>query len=75
MQIIRISNNVSGATAARLVMTSSSNGRIKATFKVEGPMSSFVEQSEYQSTEQAESAALAYAEHRCAVCLIIEDRT
>ncbi len=38
-------------------------------------MSSFVEQSEYQSTEQAESAALAYAEHRCAVCLIIEDRT
>lgn len=75
MQIIRIAKNPAGATVARLTISKSSNGRVRANFKIEGPMMSFMEQSEYESAEEAEKVAIAKASQRQAVCLIIEDHT
>jgi hypothetical protein len=75
MQIIRIPKSPTGAAVARLVMTSGSNGRVNAIFKVDGPMSGSTEQSEHESIEQAESAAVAYAKQRGAICLVIENCT
>lgn len=75
MQIIRIPKKPTGVTVARLALSRSSSGQICAVFKAEGPKSAFMEQGEYESSEEAEKAALAYAEQRRAVCLIIEDRT
>lgn len=72
MHIIRIPK---GPTVAHLTVSKSSSGMIKSIFKVEGPMSKFMEQGEYETAEQAERAALAYADQRQAVCLIIHDRT
>jgi hypothetical protein len=75
MQIIRIPKNPTGATLARLKLSKGSPGRIQASFKVESRMSASMEQREYESVEEAEDAAVAYAERRGAVCLIIEDDT
>jgi hypothetical protein len=73
MQIIRIPKNSAGATLARLWLSPGSHGRVKASFKIEGSMSAFMEQREYESSVDAENAAIDQAKQRRAVCLIIED--
>lgn len=75
MNIIRIPKKAAGATLARLRLSKGSHGRIKAIFKIEGSMSAFMDQREYESARDAEDAAVAQAEQRSAVCLIIEDHT
>jgi hypothetical protein len=75
MQIIRIPKNPTGATLARLKLSKGSPGRIQSSFRIEGRASGFMEQREYESAEDAVDAAVAYAEQRRAVCLIIEDDT
>lgn len=75
MQIIRISKNPAGATVARLTISKSSNGRVRTNFKVEGPMTGFMEQGECENAEEAERIAVAQASQRQAACLIIEDQS
>lgn len=75
MQIIRIPKTPTGATVARLKLSRGSQGRVQASFEIESRMSASMEQREYESAEEAEGAAIAYAEQRRAVCLIIEDDT
>jgi hypothetical protein len=71
MKIIRIPK---GDTLARLTSSKGHGGRIQAAFTVEGRMSAATEQRDYATAEQAENDAVANAERRQAICLIIDDR-
>lgn len=72
MEIIRIPK---GATVAHLRLSRAWNGHIQSIFMLQGTMSGFAENGEYQTVALAEEAAQSLAEQRQAAFLIIEDNT
>lgn len=75
MEIVRVPKHPSNVTVARVTLLQAYGGRIRASLKVESPMSGFMEDREHETVAQAEDWAIDGAEQRRASVLIIEDCT
>ena len=72
MDIIRLPK---GKPVAYLKLSNGWNGRVQSGFMLQGAMSGFSENGEYETVELAEAAARKHAEQRDAAFLIIADDT
>lgn len=75
MEIFRVPKHPGNAAVARVTLLQAHGGRIRASLKVEGPMSGFMEEHDHETIFQAENWVIEKSEQQRASVLIIEDRS
>lgn len=73
MEIVRLAAGQPNAIVGRLVITSTSFGRVRAAISVTKPMSAVTQDGDYDSAEQAERELIPWAERQGTKILYIED--
>lgn len=73
MEIVRLAAGQGNATIGRLVITSASYGRVRASISITKPMSAVTQDGDYETVEQAERELIPWAERQGTSILYIED--